>query len=1022
MQITRVELTNIKPFAERAFEFSDGVNVLSGPNGSGKSTVFEAIGYALFGVDAREFIGSSERFVRKGHKTGKVRVYFSGEDGNNYIIERTAGGASRWILLCETADGPGTVETKGAQETAATLTRLLGLSTSRRLDEQFTTIIGPPQAQFEGAFGVTGVRRATEFDRILGISAWTEAASKALSIDTEAKGRIQFHDLRSKSLADQTARYDSVVAELASTTAIRDSLTSQLASSKTALSETASLVALLTTSEIRAVAMRTAVEVATTTYTLASERAGVAKRDLAASLEAVAICASARDSFVAHTEATASLAALELERKDRDALTRRGHALATEIAKTEAESSAALSHADIELGRIERDTAAEQVLLEAAEIELAQIAVDLERTAELDSAASLWLGAFKGLASPVNPVAAARRAVELAGVARESVTALRAEVSGRDEVVARAALHAAAKVRATVAVEAVAGLEAHLDRFRRDADSLAAGHCPILDESCLNLSDTTADSLAPDARRAPFAKRIADAEASREEALSTKQAAELDVARSAAAVQQLAVLDAASHRLAMAEAELARRDEDARLAIETLTTGLDSSVRAWLRDAPPAIDINGVEASLSHLESLSQAPLPSMSFLASGAADDGDNREALDAALTALAQFERGRTDAWRALDDAAGVSRSTVGLDRLRLDERKLSALSVVASTNERIRLLGIRAEEHCKARTAAELQLAELETKRRDADAIAGALVAFADLDQRVDTMQARVTASREAFNLYRQHESEARRHDAHEAAHRAIAASHAEAQAALGEAHAKAAKADAELDPAALAAARERERTLSADCAAQSVRIKAASADIDRLAADLIDLERLREEKSAIDRELVLLRKTHEAIVAMRNVVMKSVPQRLGTRYREDVSVRADQIHRRIAGSDEELRWGDGYQIELHDMSTDAKGRSFERVRYDEQLSGGQKMTAVIALRLALLQMTRSSIGFFDEPTTNLDAERRARLAEVFRDLGEGRDGGGRWAGQIFLISHDVAFTGITDHTTWLEAETP
>ena len=56
MRIERVELKNIKPFVERSFDFADGVNVLCGMNGAGKSTVFEAIGYALFGVQPQAFL------------------------------------------------------------------------------------------------------------------------------------------------------------------------------------------------------------------------------------------------------------------------------------------------------------------------------------------------------------------------------------------------------------------------------------------------------------------------------------------------------------------------------------------------------------------------------------------------------------------------------------------------------------------------------------------------------------------------------------------------------------------------------------------------------------------------------------------------------------------------------------------------------------------------------------------------------------------------------------------------------
>ncbi len=53
MQILSIHLKNIKSHRDTELSFSAGINVLSGPNGVGKSTVFEAIGYALFGVDAR---------------------------------------------------------------------------------------------------------------------------------------------------------------------------------------------------------------------------------------------------------------------------------------------------------------------------------------------------------------------------------------------------------------------------------------------------------------------------------------------------------------------------------------------------------------------------------------------------------------------------------------------------------------------------------------------------------------------------------------------------------------------------------------------------------------------------------------------------------------------------------------------------------------------------------------------------------------------------------------------------------
>ena len=88
---------------------------------------------------------------------------------------------------------------------------------------------------------------------------------------------------------------------------------------------------------------------------------------------------------------------------------------------------------------------------------------------------------------------------------------------------------------------------------------------------------------------------------------------------------------------------------------------------------------------------------------------------------------------------------------------------------------------------------------------------------------------------------------------------------------------------------------------------------------------------------------------------------------------------------------LTWSEDYELSL-----EVKGykRSFQ------QLSGGEQMSAALALRLALLrQLTNISIAFFDEPTAHLDPERRDGLAEKIMQV-KGFD-------QLFVISHDDTF---------------
>ena len=101
MQILSIHLKNIKSHRDTELSFSPGINVLSGPNGAGKSTVFEAIGYALFGVDARDFVSNVDRFLTIGTKKGEITVIFRTDDGETWRVSRTVGTPAKWLLAKE---------------------------------------------------------------------------------------------------------------------------------------------------------------------------------------------------------------------------------------------------------------------------------------------------------------------------------------------------------------------------------------------------------------------------------------------------------------------------------------------------------------------------------------------------------------------------------------------------------------------------------------------------------------------------------------------------------------------------------------------------------------------------------------------------------------------------------------------------------------------------------------------------------------------------------------------------------
>jgi exonuclease SbcC len=178
--------------------------------------------------------------------------------------------------------------------------------------------------------------------------------------------------------------------------------------------------------------------------------------------------------------------------------------------------------------------------------------------------------------------------------------------------------------------------------------------------------------------------------------------------------------------------------------------------------------------------------------------------------------------------------------------------------------------------------------------------------------------------------------------------------------------------------------------------------------RLDGEITRLQKIKGEIDGKQSEITAFGEKEKLVRFLRNQVFKNVSAQLSERFREEISLRADRIYRTISETDEELYWGDNYQIMLRDMQDGAM-----RERSDDQLSGGQMMSAVVALRLALLQTIGARVAFFDEPTSNLDAARRENLAHAFRAIDVGREEvTEHWYDQLFLVSHDVAFTEITD----------
>jgi len=182
--------------------------------------------------------------------------------------------------------------------------------------------------------------------------------------------------------------------------------------------------------------------------------------------------------------------------------------------------------------------------------------------------------------------------------------------------------------------------------------------------------------------------------------------------------------------------------------------------------------------------------------------------------------------------------------------------------------------------------------------------------------------------------------------------------------------------------------------------------------KLEADADRLKAIGDELSAIEeslRHMASLKEKRSVEVGylsfvehVREVIRMAGPEAIRV-YIELISREATEMYCEIAGDRRfEIKWTPDYDIILIE---DGLERTFR------QLSGGEQMSAALAVRLAVLKiLTSSDVVFLDEPTQNLDESRRERLAQEIMRIRDFK--------QMIIISHDDTFNASLENVIEIE----
>ena len=349
------------------------------------------------------------------------------------------------------------------------------------------------------------------------------------------------------------------------------------------------------------------------------------------------------------------------------------------------------------------------------------------------------------------------------------------------------------------------------------------------------------------------------------------------------------------------------------------------------------------------------------------------------AAELAAAQQERDRLSATIAA--AAPLRSQLLALD----DPRRRSTIAATQAAQRP--LLAAQMERAVATVEAAETKIAEAERALSEVAGIDAAV-------ERVAQLLAAHGAAYQAVLTHRQlSEGRQRRADDVAELERQVAAARAEI--AKTEEQLKVASGD--FDRGKHERVLLSEQNARAEAGGLRARIDLLEAAQARDEAAIASLQADRSHHAAMTAERTHLAELADALAAVRSVIKQAGPFVTQALVHQISEGAAQTFGELMQDHSRHLAWGEDYGISLETGG---------HVRHFKQLSGGEQMSAALAVRLALVrEMSEINVAFFDEPTANLDAQRREALAQQIMSV--------RGFTQLFVISHDDTFEQATQH---------
>ncbi len=1004
MKLVSLTLENIKSYVLETINFYEGVNFISGMNGAGKSTIIEAIGYALF--DAHPF-SSQRQFIREGEKSGTITVVFEAADERIYRVERRlrnpTGGA--WVVFDEQT-GTELSELHGSKDVKAWLAEAIGMAGDLEPVLVFEDIIGVSQGRFIAPFLEKAAERKRKFNTILQLESYRLAFEKTRSLETFIQNGIMQKENEKEVMAVKTEDYEECKTELAASQEKAEKLKNKLREVNESLK---GLEGKINAQEQLRIDLERN-EKQQQLLQIKSENLCKQREKLAEEIKNVVVCRkkaeAARPAYEEYCRELEIQKELEDKRKKRDTVKANLQSLENKAAALFAEINAVKENRAKQEETWQREL--EEVDQEGRRAECKRAKefekkLRMERVLEIVSAQKEHIG---GIDKQLEDLRQAKAVIEtkLAGYHRlvTEEKELKAALKRWSELEQAVRKMESLAEEYDLARQELQYIKTRVDTLEENKQASRGGLCPFLQMPCQNVEGDLTGYFEKEIAKILPQKTVLEEKATR---------LEKDLAVAGKAQEELLELRNKKQQWEKIRAEQDRWEKEL-LTEQTVVWKMAKNIEASneqkrLQDAVQSILKEGgpeQEQLMSEMRPL-RNDLDECLHTYGRELGDIEKQKIREDFAASTALF-------CRMLEAIRNSGESFWNAVAKKSDALQRQYQAEVNIYEERLDLLRQRYKKikhslsELKQSKTIENKTNELSAMQNEILSLQKEIEIYKGLDVSWEKNRDSIEKLQPMYRQYVQNSESAEKE-------KILRKDDSLAEVELQRMQLESEEVEKRLrclrenySAELLVKLRKKREELVGEKGQKEEEFKRALLDAQRYQKLVEEKEEIKQRIRELGKKLETERKAQELLGLVRRVLNKS-GEKMAQVYRQYLGREADMIYRKVAGENVLLYWGEDYDIKIVDV---LDGQ--ERERVFSQLSGGEKMTAALAVRLALLKyLSGIGLGFFDEPTANLDETRRTNLARLIPEITASFR-------QVFVISHDDSFDYLTENVIMLK----